>query len=179
MPPRPAVLAYWSPARRGFYGGPIVDELAEGFPEVRFLVVGSAGRGEPQHPNMDYLGRLPNLEGIYGQVTALVRIPEHDSLSVMVLEALARGRWAIYNSRVGGTDYAEDASQAADALTGKEGMADILNTAIGLEKQSILFYQGLKDMVGKKLGRDWLDTIIKEEASHVATLMGELKKLQA
>jgi rubrerythrin len=86
---------------------------------------------------------------------------------------------ALYLEAMADMHGGEGTPSAADALTGKESMEDILNTAMNLEKQSILFYQGLKDMVGKKLGQDWLDTIIKEEAAHVATLMGELKKLQA
>ncbi len=61
-------------------------------------------------------------------------------------------------------------------LTGKESMAQIIETAIGLEKESILFYIGLKDMVPPKLGRKKIDQIIREEQKHVAQLTGFLKK---
>jgi hypothetical protein len=37
-----------------------------------------------------------------------------------------------------------------DQLTGDESMAQIIETAISLEKESILFYVGLKDMVPLK-----------------------------
>ena len=50
---------------------------------------------------------------------------------------------------------------AAEKLTGKESLADILNIAIGLEKESILFYLGLKEMVPERLGRTRLDDIVK------------------
>ena len=61
-------------------------------------------------------------------------------------------------------------------LTGKESMAQIIETAIGLEKESILFYIGLKDMVPPKLGREKIDEIITEEQKHVVQLTGFLKK---
>ncbi|WP_300464059.1 ferritin family protein [Desulfobacula sp.] len=66
----------------------------------------------------------------------------------------------------------------ADQLTGEETMAQVIETAIGLEKESILFYIGLKDIVPAKLGRSKIDEIIEEEKKHVAQLSGFLKKAQ-
>jgi len=116
MPEKPAVLAYWSHDRRAFYGGPIVDALAEEFRDVTFYVVGSDGAGEPQHPNMKYLGRLDGLEDVYRSVGVLVRMPEHDSLSAMVLEMLARGRWVIYSKPFPHTETATNLDEAREAL---------------------------------------------------------------
>lgn len=66
-----------------------------------------------------------------------------------------------------------------EAFTGEEPMEEIITTAIGLEKESILFYLGLKDLVPAKYGHDKLDHIIKEEKLHIAQLNGFLKKLRA
>ena len=66
--------------------------------------------------------------------------------------------------------------QVTSQLTGDETMTQIVETAIGLEKESILFYIGLKDMVPPKLGREKIDEIIAEEKKHVAQLTGFLKK---
>jgi rubrerythrin len=55
-------------------------------------------------------------------------------------------------------------------LTGKETMEDILRTAIGLEKDSIVFYLGMKDIVPERLSKQRIDDIIKEEMGHVAAL---------
>ena len=49
-------------------------------------------------------------------------------------------------------------------------MADILTKAIGLEKDSIIYYLGLMDAVPEHLGREWVDQIIKEEMGHVTLL---------
>ncbi len=65
-----------------------------------------------------------------------------------------------------------------DSFTGEETMTEIVAIAIGLEKESILFYVGLKDMVPPKFGREKIDQIIKEETQHVAQLKGYLRKTQ-
>ncbi len=67
---------------------------------------------------------------------------------------------------------------AAAQLTADDTMAEIIETAIGLEKESILFYVGLKDIVPPKLGRDKIDDIIAEEKMHIAQLSGFLKKAE-
>ncbi len=76
------------------------------------------------------------------------------------------------------THGGEGSPSAADSLAGTETMEDILHTAIGLEKESVLFYLGLKDMVQPKYGLERIDEIIREERSHIAqltSLLGSLK----
>jgi len=53
----------------------------------------------------------------------------------------------------------------------------ILRAAIGLEKDSIVFYLGLKDMVPAHLGRDWVETIIEEEMGHIGQLSERIRNL--
>jgi len=62
----------------------------------------------------------------------------------------------------------------ADLLTGTETLAEILQTAIGLERDSIAFYLGIRDWVPANLGKDRVEEIIREEMSHVVYLNGEL-----
>jgi rubrerythrin len=56
-------------------------------------------------------------------------------------------------------------------------MKEILKAAIVAEKDSIVFYLGLKDFVPDKLGKSRLDTIIKEEMGHIRILSKELISL--
>jgi len=49
-------------------------------------------------------------------------------------------------------------------------VVDILNTALDREKEAILLYVGMRELVPAELGKDRLDKIIKEEMSHVAML---------
>ena len=53
-------------------------------------------------------------------------------------------------------------------------MREILKAAILAEKDSIVFYLGMKDLVPDKLGKDKLDEIIKEEMGHIRILSKEL-----
>ena len=63
----------------------------------------------------------------------------------------------------------------ADQLTGSETPQEILQTAIGAEKDSIIFYLGIKDMVPAGAGKDKVDAIIAEEMNHIVILSGELQ----
>lgn len=67
----------------------------------------------------------------------------------------------------------------AELMIGKDTPEDILETAIGIEKDSIAFYVGLKEGVSRKAGKDKVDAIIRQEYGHIATLgqkMAELKQ---
>ena len=81
-----------------------------------------------------------------------------------------------YLAAMADTHGGEGSPQAADALTGKESMEEIIDIAIGLEKESILFYLGMKDLVPPKYGQDKLDDIIREERRHIIQLNSMRKK---
>jgi rubrerythrin len=57
-------------------------------------------------------------------------------------------------------------------------MREILKAAIEAEKDSIVFYLGMREMVPEKLGRNRLDAIIKEEMGHIRLLSKELVALK-
>ena len=57
-------------------------------------------------------------------------------------------------------------------------MEDILKEAITAEKDSIVFYLGMKDLVPESLGKGRIDAIIKEEMAHIKTLSKELIALK-
>ena len=88
------------------------------------------------------------------------------------------GESALYLSAMADSHGGEGNPTVADSLTGEESITDIIGIAIGLEKESILFYLGLKDMVPPKYGQDRLDQIMREERKHVIQLHAFRKKLQ-
>jgi rubrerythrin len=59
-------------------------------------------------------------------------------------------------------------------LTGSETKEEILRLAIGREKDSIVFYLGLKEMIPQAAGRERIDEIIKEEMNHIGFLNKEI-----
>ena len=73
----------------------------------------------------------------------------------------------------------EGSPSVADTLTGNESLEEILKIAVGLEKDSILFYLGIKDLIPAQSGQDRIDEIIKEERRHVIQLSKLLEKLKA
>ena len=54
---------------------------------------------------------------------------------------------------------------------------EILKSAITAEKDSIVFYLGMKEVVPAHLGKQKLDDIIKEEMGHISLLSKELMSL--
>lgn len=62
-------------------------------------------------------------------------------------------------------------------LTGKESMKEVIEIALNAEKESVVFYYGLRSMVSQKAGRDRIDRIILEELSHIRTLLEYLKDM--
>ena len=80
------------------------------------------------------------------------------------------------NAFASGHVFKKDGNPAAE-LKGTESVEEILQTAIGLEKDSIVFYLGIKEMVPANLGKDKVQQIIKEEMSHIRLLSEQLRAL--
>lgn len=57
-------------------------------------------------------------------------------------------------------------------------LKNILKDAIQAEKDSIVFYLGIKEAVPENLGQKRLDKIIKEEMSHIRLLSNKLVQVQ-
>ena len=112
LPPEFSVLTYLPDARPDFYGRPVVLRLAAAFPKVRFLVTGSEGNGWQAPQNMEFLGWQHEMAPVYARGSVLLRLPEHDGLSFMVLEALAAGRHVIWNHPFEGVLSAGDGQEA-------------------------------------------------------------------
>ncbi len=66
----------------------------------------------------------------------------------------------------------------AGALSGRESMEEVLNIAIGLEKDSVVFYESMKNVVPDAAGKDKLDAIIKQEIGHIVELRNQLQVLK-
>lgn len=86
--------------------------------------------------------------------------------AVLYLQAMADGH--VFDTK---TDPAEK-------LSGQESLAEVLRVALGMERDSIAFYVGLKAVIPAKLGQDKVDWIIREEMKHIALLSGELTKIE-
>ncbi len=54
---------------------------------------------------------------------------------------------------------------------------EIVHTAIGFEKDAIVFFLAIKDSVPSALGKDKIDELIKEEQRHIVILTNALRAL--
>jgi rubrerythrin len=68
---------------------------------------------------------------------------------------------------------------ACDRLTGAEKMEDVLRIAIGMEKDSIVFYRGIQEMVPERMGKERINEIVAEEMKHITILSKELASLRS
>lgn len=67
-------------------------------------------------------------------------------------------------------------TEPSGELSGKESISDILKMAIGKEKDSIVYYTGLKGFIAAQAGKDKIDDIIKEEYRHIRILSQSLEQ---
>ena len=106
---------------------------------------------------------------IRAELTGGVRIEstfDPENQAALYLQAIADGK--VF-------DIKKDPS---DILSERKTLAEILHIAIGLEKDSIVFYTGIKDMVPEKQGKEKIDIIIKEEMGHIIDLNNQLNLLK-
>lgn len=114
-------------------------------------------------------GHLKTFQDMRKQLTPREKeqfVFDPDNQAAMYLRTMADGRgW-------------EGKKNLAETLTGKEKIGDILASAIDAEKNSVVFYVGLKDCVSQRAGKDKVEAIIKEELGHIAALNRQLADLK-
>lgn len=97
FPARFNVLTYLPEPRRDFYGADLVFQVARRMPDATFTVVGN-GAPSPDAPrNVAFLGYVKDMERTFDESCVLLRVPQHDGKSMLVLEALTRARHVIWN----------------------------------------------------------------------------------
>ncbi len=109
-------LIYIAKNREQFYGIEWIIEAAKQLPNVQFSIVGSDGEGFEVPENIIFKGWVNDLNPLFHQHDVCIRIPEHDGLSVFVLESLARGKQVIYRFPFDQTHYAPDLNSLVLAL---------------------------------------------------------------
>ena len=141
-------------------GAKFYHTAAQKLPEVRKVLLDLAAM-EDEH--------LKTFTAMHAQLSAPEQEPpvfDPDGEAQMYLRVMADG-------------YVFDVkTDPAEQLTGRETPEDILQTAIGMEKDSIAFYVGLKEAVPPRAGRDKVEAIIKEEMGHIVTLTEKLGTLK-
>ena len=112
LPEKFVALTYLPSGKADFYGEVFIIQLANAFPDVTFLAVGTAPtERNPAWPgNLVSVGWVGNMAELYKEVTLLIRLTRHDGLSFMVLEVLANARYVIWSYPFEGAFQAGDYS---------------------------------------------------------------------
>lgn len=89
-------------------------------PEVEFILIPSPADSLPGPfpANLKTPGWINDMDGLYREVSALVRLVSHDGMSFMVLEALSRGRHVVYTYPLPDVVHASGFEAVAAAIRG-------------------------------------------------------------
>ncbi len=87
------------------------------------------------------------------------------------------GRSAMYLQSMADARSWEGRINPMQDLSGNETAKEIIEIALEAEKEMVVFYVGLKDMVYFKAGKEKVEEIILEELSHISSLLKKLKTL--
>src|SRR5579872_700719 len=115
LPPNFSVLAYAPSTREYLYGVDILLELTRRLPQVHFDIIGGFRTTGPL-PNVTCHGWLDDVTPMIDSATVVVRPTRHDGMPLVVLESLARGRYAIWSQELEGAIQARTADEIAEQL---------------------------------------------------------------
>jgi rubrerythrin len=102
------------------------------------------------------------------------KLAEKEGLSI--LDPL--GHSAMYLQSMADARTWEGRKSPTQDLSGNETVKEIFEIALEAEKEMVVFYVGLKDLVYFKADKDKVEEIILEELSHISALLNRLKSLQ-
>jgi len=154
-----------------------IFEMAEQIERNGAKFYRKAAKGAAGASSKDTLLGLADMEVEHERTFAAMRV-ELSTLERASASFDPEGQAALYLRAIADGHVFNPKADPSAKLTGKETPAQVFRTAIGLEKDSIVFYLGIQDLVGKTLGRDKIANIIQEEMSHVTLLSGELAKVE-
>jgi len=141
-------------------GAKFYRTAAEKFPNMRDLFVGLAAM-EDTHEK--------TFAAMRAEFSASEREPtvfDPDDEAEMYLRVMADGN--VFDTK----------ADPAELVAARSTPEEVLMTAIGLEKDSVVFYVGLKRNVSSKAGKDKVEALIGQEIGHIATLSRELEALK-
>ena len=132
---------------------------AEKFPELSQLLLELAAMED------DHEKTFADMRAELSGTEAEPPVFDPDGQAQLYLKAMADEH--IFNIK------ADPSEQLADI----EKPEDLLKIAIGIERDSITFYVGLKESVSRRAGKDQVEAIIKEEVGHIVTLRKKMDTL--
>jgi rubrerythrin len=122
-------------------------------------------------------GDLADIQGLFLDLAAMEDDHEKTFAAMQQELAVEQGREApqdeeaaLYLRAWADGHVFDTAADPAQRLTGTETLDEVLSMAIGLEKDSIAFYVGIREAIPEGWGKDRIDAIIREEMGHIGLL---------
>ncbi|MHC5076601.1 MAG: ferritin-like domain-containing protein, partial [Planctomycetota bacterium] len=84
---------------------------------------------------------------------------------------------ALYLQAMADSHGTEGKISPTQKLNGQETTREIYEIALNAEKDSVVFYYGLKGYVSAKAGKDKVEAVIMEELSHIRILLDKINSL--
>ena len=140
-------------------GGKFYREAAKKFPVVRDTLLELAAMED------EHLKTFTDMREELSGTELEEQVFDPDGQAEMYLRVMADGH--VFDLK---TDPSEQ-------LDGKNTPEEVLKMAIGIERDSIAFYVGLKEAVSRQAGKDKVEHIIREEMGHIVTLNQKLQDL--
>jgi len=141
-------------------GAKFYRAAAEKFPEVSQLLLELAAM-EDRHEKT-FAAMREELSGTEAEPIVF----DPDGQAQMYLQAMADDH--VFNLK----------SDPVNQLGNLDTPDEVMKTAMGLERDSIAFYTGLKESVSRKAGKDKVEGIIKEEMNHIVILSQKMEALK-
>ena len=88
------------------------------------------------------------------------------------------GEASLYLQAAADTHVFNVRKDISEILTGKESLEQILNIAIGFEKDTIVFFLAMRESVPERMGKREMEILIEEEMKHVSDLSAQLALLR-
>jgi rubrerythrin len=114
---------------------------------------------------------LASMEGDHERIFAgmRARLRERGITSASVADDVGR-KWSVIVNLLG-SGVQEDLAQR---FTGRESSDEILRKAIGFEKDTVVFFLGMRHVLPDQAAGKEIDDIIREELGHIITLTSKL-----
>ena len=154
-----------------------VYEIAEQIERNGAAFYRKAAEGAPDEENRSFLLELAAMEDEHEKTFSEMRrefstqekestVFDPDNQMALYLRAHADGK--VFDVKADPCEF----------LEGGKTMREIIKKAIELEKDSIVFYLGMKEMVPERLGKGRIEDIIKQEMGHITLLSEKLPPSQ-
>ena len=139
-------------------GSKFYRAAAEKFPAIRDILLGLAAM-EDEHEKT-----FANMRAELSGTELEEPVFDPDGQAQMYLRVMADGH--VFDVK----------ADPVEQLAARNTPEDVLKMAIGIERDSIAFYVGLKEAVFHGAGKDKVEDIIKEEMGHIVILAQSLKQ---